>query len=87
MPLDLEQQILKILRGMKSGDRPATFGDLSRRLGVSSPVIVGCTRQMVRSGVAQPAMITVKGVQELHGLLGQPSAPGVTPPLTRASST
>jgi len=72
--MDLEQQILKVLRGMKTGDRPATVGDLSRRLGVSSQIIMGCTRQMVQSGTAQPSMIMVKGVETMHGLLGQPAA-------------
>jgi hypothetical protein len=75
MPVDLEQQILIVLRGMKAGDRPATIGDLSRRLGVSSQVIAGCIRQMVARGSAEPSMIQVKGVQTLHGLLGQPVQP------------
>jgi hypothetical protein len=72
MPLDLEQQILIVLRGMKAGDGPATVGDLSRRLGATSPVIRGCIRQMVSSGSAQPSMLNIKGVETLHGLMGQP---------------
>ncbi len=79
MPMDLEQQILKVLRGMKPGDRPATVGDLSRRLGVSSQIIIGCTRQMVHSGTAQPSMIMVKGVETMHGLLGQPAVVSESP--------
>jgi hypothetical protein len=82
MPLDLEQQILKILRGMKAGDRPATVGDLSRRLGVGHQVIMGCTRRMVANGTAAPSMVLVKGVSTLHGLLAQPPAPSTSPTLT-----
>jgi hypothetical protein len=74
MPLDLEQHILKVLRSKKSGDRPVTIGDLSRQLGVSSPVILSCSRQMVSRGSAEPSMLLVNGVQTLHGLLGQPTA-------------
>lgn len=72
MPVDLEQQILKVLRGMRPGQRPATIGDLSRQLGVTSQIISGCIRRMVESGSAQPSMIPVRGVPTLHGLLGQP---------------
>lgn len=86
MPLDLEQQILKILRGMKSGDRPATVGDLSRRLGVGHQVIMGCSRRMVHTGTAQPSMILVKGVSTLHGLLGQPAAQATSPPAKPAGT-
>lgn len=71
--MDLEQQILKVLRGMKAGQRPATIGDLSRQLGVTSQIISGCIRRMVESGAAQPSMIPVRGVPTLHGLLGQPA--------------
>jgi hypothetical protein len=77
MPLDLEQQILIVLRGMKAGDGPATVGDLSRRLGATSPVIRGCIRQMVARGTAQPSMLTIKGIETLHGLQGQPKEPAV----------
>lgn len=81
MPLDLEQHILIILRGMKTGDRPATIGDLARRLGVSAQLIGGCIARMVEQGSAQPSMVTVRGVQTLHGLLGQPPlvAPAAVP--------
>lgn len=84
--MDLEQQILKVLRGMNPGDRPATVGDLSRRLGVSSQIVMGCTRQMVHNGTAQPSMVMVKGVETMHGLLGQPatSSDGAAPTVSIA---
>lgn len=81
MVLDLEQQILKVLRGTtNSGDRPVTLGELSRRLGVSSQLIAGCTRRMVRHGTAQPSIITMDGVPTLHGLLSQPPGPALPRP-------
>ena len=69
MTMDLEDHILKVLRNWKSGDRPATFGDLSRQFGVSSAVIAGCARRMVESGKAEPSMVVRDGVNTLHGLL------------------
>lgn len=75
MPLDLEQQILKVLRGLNASDRPATFGDLARQFGVSANLVAGCARRMVDSGVAKPSMISVGGTPTLHGLM-----PGSTEP-------
>lgn len=72
MPMDLEQQILSFLRGMKTDDRPATMGDLARRFGASNDVISRCARHMVDSGIAQPSMLMVRGTQTLHGLMPQP---------------
>lgn len=86
MHLDLEQQILKVLRGMKSGDRPATVGDLARRLGASPQVVHGCFRQMVQNGTAKPHMVTINGVETLHGLLGQPAAPDIEPAMNASTS-
>ena len=80
MPLDLEQHILKVLRGMSSGDRPATINDLSRALGINPPVIRDCITEMVERGTAQPSMVSIKGVSTLHGLMGQPKkAPEAAP--------
>ncbi len=73
MPVDIEQQILTLLQGMKVDSRPATFGDLARRFGVSYDVISRCSRRMVDAGLAQPSMISVKGTMTLHGLLPQPA--------------
>lgn len=53
--------------------KPLTFADLSRRFGVSSGLIASCARGLVDSGLASPSMITVKGVQVLHGLMPQPT--------------
>lgn len=69
MPMDLEQQILKVLGGMKADDRPATFGDLARRFGVTADLVGRCAKQMVDKGVAKPSMVMVRGAQTLHGLL------------------
>lgn len=75
MPVDLEQHILVLLRGMKYGARPATVGDLSRQFGVSSQLVRSCISQMVDRGTAEPFMIMVHGVPTLHGLMGQHPAP------------
>jgi hypothetical protein len=69
MPMNLEQQILVLLQGMKDGDRPLTFGDLARGFGVSHDAVARCARHMVDAGVARPSMISVRGTQTLHGLL------------------
>ncbi len=74
MPLDLEQQILKVLRGMRVDDRPATIGDLARRFGASARLVDACARQMVDKGLAEPAMVDVRGTRTLRGLLPQPPA-------------
>ena len=74
MPVDIEEHILAVLRGMKAGDRPATFGDLSRRFGVSHDVISRCSRRMVDAGLAEPSMVPIRGTMTLHGLLPQPTA-------------
>jgi hypothetical protein len=69
MTMDLEAHILQVLKNRKSGDRAATFGDLSRQFGVSSSVIAGCARRMVQDGKAEPSMVMRDGVNTLHGLL------------------
>ena len=70
--MDLEEQILKVLRGMGANDRPATISFLARRFGASAPLVAGCAREMVDRGVAQPSMIDVRGTPTLHGLMPQP---------------
>lgn len=75
MPIDLEQQILKVLRGMTANDRPATFGDLARRFGANADLIARCGRQLVDQGLARPSMVEVRGVPKLHGLLPQVEEP------------
>ena len=74
MPRDMEQQILALLRGMKAGDRPLTFGDIARQFGVSYDSVARCAQLMVDTGVATAAMIPVRGTPTLHGLLPQPAA-------------
>ncbi|CAN5438064.1 hypothetical protein BH10ACT8_BH10ACT8_30710 [soil metagenome] len=77
MPIDLEEQILMVLQGVKAGDRPKTFSDLARHFGVSTALISGCAKRMVDKGLAEPSMIDVRGTQVLHGLLpvsAQPKA-------------
>jgi hypothetical protein len=73
MPMDLEQQILKVLRGMSAGSRPPTFGDLARRFGVTADLVAHSARLMVEKGVAQPSMVEIHGVAKMHGLLPQPA--------------
>ena len=75
MPIDLESQILTVLRGMNTNDRPATYSDLARRFGTTVQVISSCAGQMVDKGIAEPSMIMVRGSLTRHGLLPQPSAP------------
>lgn len=72
MPVDLEDQILKILRGMRASDRPATIGDLARELGASGSLIGATARRMVDKGLAEPVMVMNHGTQTLRGLLPQP---------------
>jgi hypothetical protein len=71
MPVDLEQQILNVLHGMKAGQRPATFGELARRFGANADLIARCGRQMVDKGLAKPSMVEIRGIRTLHGLLPQ----------------
>jgi hypothetical protein len=73
MPMDIEEHILQLLKGMKVGDRPATFGDLARRFGVSHDVISRCSRHIVDAGLAEPSMVPVRGTMTLHGLLPKSS--------------
>jgi hypothetical protein len=77
--MDLEQQILKVLRGMSSESRPPTFGDLARRFGVTADLVAHSARLMVEKGVAKPSMVEIHGVQKMHGLLPQPAAPAPGP--------
>jgi DNA-binding Lrp family transcriptional regulator len=78
MPVDLDTQILKVLRAMNPGDRPATIGDLARRFGLSAAIILASARRMVDAGTAKPSMIEIHGVRTLHGLLPQ-AAPVAVP--------
>jgi hypothetical protein len=71
MPVDLDTQILKVLRAMNVADRPATIGDLARRFGLSAAIIHASARRMVDAGTAKPSMIEIRGVQTLHGLMPQ----------------
>ncbi len=72
MPVDLEQQILNVLRGKSAEDRPTTFGDFARRFGVSANLIASCAQQMVDKELALPSTILVHGTTTLHGLLPRP---------------
>ncbi len=72
MPIDMESQILTVLKGMSASGRPATFGDLARRFGVSAELIALHAKQLVADGRAEPSMVNVRGVPTLHGLM--PSA-------------
>jgi transposase-like protein len=75
MATDLEAEILAILRKMKADDRPASFADLARRFGATPNLIASCARQMIDKGIAEPAMVTNRGVETLHGLMPQPVVP------------
>ena len=72
VPIDMELQILTVLQGMNASGRPATFGDLARRFGVSSDLIALHAKQLVAEGRAQPSMVNVRGVPTLHGLMPKP---------------
>jgi hypothetical protein len=65
----MEVQILTVLKGMNAAGRPATFGDLARRFGVSSDLIALHAKHLVAAGLAEPSMVTVRGVPTLHGLM------------------
>ncbi|HEX8094133.1 hypothetical protein [Jatrophihabitans sp.] len=73
MPINMELQILTVLQGMNASGRPATFGDLARRFGVSSELIALHAKQLVADGRAQPSMVNLRGVPTLHGLMPQPN--------------
>jgi predicted transcriptional regulator len=75
MPVDLEQQILIVLRGMKTGQRPVTYGELARRFVVSYDAISRYARNLVESGLAESSMVRVRGAMTPHGLLPPPVAP------------
>ena len=51
--MDMEQQILVLLRGMNAGDRPLTFGYVARQFGVSYDSVARCAQLMVDTGVAK----------------------------------
>jgi hypothetical protein len=74
VPIDMEMQILTVLQGMNAAGRPATFGDLARRFGVSTDLIALHARQLVAEGRAQPSMVTIRGVPTLYGLMPAPGA-------------
>ena len=73
VPIDMEVQILTVLQGMNAAGRPATFGDLARRFGVSSDLIALHAKHLVAEGLAQPSMVTIRGVPTLHGLMPTPN--------------
>jgi len=74
MPIDMEMQILTVLQGMNAAGRPATFGDLARRFGVSTDLIALHAKHLVAEGRAEPSMVNVRGVPTLHGLMPKPAA-------------
>jgi len=80
MPVDMEQRILTVLQGVKTGDRPVTYGELARRFGVSYDAISRYARNLVESGRAESTMIRVRGTMTPHGLLPRPVAPVVPTP-------
>lgn len=84
MPVDLDTQILKVLRATKATDRPTTIGDLARRFGLSAAIIHASARRMVDAGVAQPSMIEIRGVPTLHGLLPQGTPAPAPEPIVAA---
>jgi hypothetical protein len=74
MPVDLETQILKVIRARTPQDRPMTIGDLARHFGANPAVVTGCARRIVDNGNAVASMVLVHGVPTLHGLSPQPVA-------------
>jgi len=71
MPVELTDQILKVLQNTSTQNRPITISDLARRFGANRQLIAGCARQLVDNGSAQPSMVLVQGVPTLHGLMPQ----------------
>ena len=67
--MDVDQHILKALRGRPAQSRPMTIGDLARQLGVTRMIVAPAAQRLVDEGLAQPSMIAVRGVPTLHGLL------------------
>jgi hypothetical protein len=72
----MEQAILDVLRGMKHGDKPVSYGELARRFGIGHHAIAGFARNLIDSGRAEASMIRVHGAMTAHGLLPQPQAAG-----------
>jgi hypothetical protein len=71
MPSDLEREILTVLQTMRFDGGPASFAQLARRCGATPGLIASCARQMIDKGIAEPAMVTSRGVSTLHGLMPQ----------------
>jgi hypothetical protein len=75
VPIDIERQIITVLQGMQVSGKPATFAYLARQFGVSKEMIELHAKHLISQGRAEPSMVTIRGVETLHGLLPQTSAP------------
>jgi hypothetical protein len=67
--VDIDEQMLVILRGRTPQDRPFTISDFARRFGASPQIVVGAAKRLVAGGLAEPSMVEVQGVPKLHGLM------------------
>lgn len=80
--INLEQQILKMLKVRSPQDRALTINDFARQFGANPQIVTSLARQLVESGQARPSMVMVHGVSTLHGLLPQVVAEPVAEPLS-----
>jgi len=77
--VNLDEHILQALASAPA--RSLTIGDLARRLGVSTTIVLPAARRLVDDGLANPSFVKVHGVPTLRGLLPVPaSAPGAEAP-------
>lgn len=67
--MNLDDHILRVLTAAPRNARPVTIGDLAREFGISPALVLPAARRLVADGLATPAMIQVRGVPTLHGLL------------------
>jgi hypothetical protein len=74
MASDLEREILTVLQNMRVDGGPASFAQLARRCGATPGLIASCAKQMIDKGIAEPSMVTSRGVATLHGLMPQAKA-------------
>jgi len=71
----MERQILTVLQGMQVSGKPATFAHLARQFGVSTQLIAIHAKRLISEGRAEPSMVTIRGIETLHGLLPQTAGP------------
>jgi hypothetical protein len=66
--VDLDEQMLAMLRARTAEDRPLTISDFARRFGAPRQIVLSAARRLVDGHLAEPSMLEVQGKSTLHGL-------------------